>query len=59
MNEILKEIVIEVKHGEFHVHLKGNPGKWAQGRTIPQAIGTLVCDHPKAFNIKLNYDKVE
>jgi hypothetical protein len=59
MNEILNEIVAEKKNGEFHVHLKGRPGLRAQGRTIMQAVGTLICDHPEAFNIKLNYDKVD
>jgi hypothetical protein len=56
---ILNEIVAEKKHGEFHVHLKGRPGLWAQGITIMQAVGTLICDHPEAFNIKLNYDAVD
>jgi hypothetical protein len=57
--DIMKEIVVEKKFGEFRVHLKDKPGMWAQGITVLQAVGTLICDHPEAFNIKMNYDAVD
>lgn len=59
VNDILNEIIAVRKYGEFHVHLKGHPGIWSQGRTIMQAVGTLICDHPNEFNIKLNYDALD
>lgn len=59
MKELFNEIVVEQKYGEFHVHLKGRPGLWAQGKTVLQAVGTLICDHPETFHIKMNYDQVD
>lgn len=59
LENILNEIVVEKKYGEFHVHLKGQPGKWAQGTNIMQAVGTLICDHSKDFHIRINYDNVD
>lgn len=55
----LNEIIIEKKYGEFHVHLKGQPGKWAQGITVMQAVGTLICDHPHDFHIKINDEEID
>ena len=57
--QMAPEIIVEKKYGEFHVHLKDRPGCWAQGKTIMHAVGTLICDHPDAFNISINYDGVD
>lgn len=59
LNGTTSEIVVEKKFGEFRAHIKGLEGCWAMGKTAPQAIGTLVMDHPEAFSIKINYDAVD
>lgn len=59
LQNVLNEIVVEKKNGEFYAHLKGKSGKWAQGITVMQAVGTLICDHPKVFHIHINYENVD
>lgn len=50
------EIEVNKRRDDYHVSLKGKPGIWGCGKSTPQAIGTLISDHPELFGIKINYN---
>lgn len=39
-------ITITVRSGDFHAHIDGDRAQWSCGRTVAEAIGSLILSHP-------------
>lgn len=47
------KIVITKRYSDYHACPEGEPGCWAAGKTIDDAIGNLVRCHPERFNVQI------
>gem|GEM_PF-4518643 len=44
---------------EFHAYLAGQPDISAIGKSREEAIGTLLCNYPDKFSIKIAWDHLD
>lgn len=42
-----------VRMPKFHAQIADNPGYWGEGKTIDEAIGSLIRSHPNRFNLTI------
>lgn len=51
----LTEIEIRPRSSDWHAQIKDHPGIWGCGKTIDDAIGSLVRSWPEKFGIKIQF----
>ena len=55
----LAKIVVTQRFSDYHAAIDGTAGrKWGCGKTIDEAVGALVRNHPGAFGTSVDLSKV-
>jgi len=52
-NKNFTGITITKRFGDYHACLENHTGIWGCGKTIHEAIGSVIMNHPEKFNLKI------